>query len=174
MSGKDRKRLCRAPGIVKLNFNKALSYAFLLLRFRLRTQEEMIRRLKEKGASASVVVKVIDYLKGCGYLDDKKFIKDYLEASLEKGWGPVRVDFNLKKLGVSDKLRAEAVKATEAQSKSLIKELLDEKIFYLVENNPFLDKKKIKEKTVRFLANKGHNYKDIYRQLNKYFKKYES
>ncbi len=151
-------------------FNKALSYAFLLLRFRPRAQEEVRRRLRKRNFSPYIVRKVITYLKDYKYLDDQEFVKSYLGTSLIKGWGPVRVGVNLRKLGISGKLREEAVEAAKKESDVLIKNLLERKVCFLKSNEPNLSKKKIKEKAVRFLANRGFLYKDIYKHLDEYLK----
>jgi regulatory protein len=150
------------------DFSKALNYAFLPFRYRLRSQDEIYRRLKKKNTPLAIINKVIKYLKECNYLDDQEFTKNYLETALVKGWGPVRVNFNLKKLGISGKLRKKAVEEIEGKSNELIRLLAEEKLNRLKNNNPNQDKKKIKEKLVRFLANRGFYYRDIYNQLDNF------
>lgn len=156
------------------DFSKALNYAFLLLRFRARSQHEIRSRLKKRKTPSSVIGKVIKHLKKYNYLDDQEFVDSYIKASLTKGWGPIRVDYNLKKLGISGVLRKQAVDKVENQSGRLISQLLNEKVNSLRNNKPDLDKRKLREKTIRFLANRGFRYKNIFKYLNIYFKKDEN
>lgn len=149
------------------NFNKALNYAFLLLRFRPRSEVEVRRRLKKREYSLLIIRNVIKSLKDYNYINDQDFVKLYISDSLKKGWGPIRVNVNLKKIGISQKLRKEAVKKIEEKSSELIKKLSTEKIYFLNKNKPNLANKKKKEKLIRFLANKGFYYKDIFIYLEK-------
>lgn len=149
------------------NFNKALNYAFLLLRFRPRSGVEVRRRLKKREYPLSIIRNVIKSLKDYNYINDQDFVKLYISDSLRKGWGPIRVNVNLKKIGISQKLRKEAVKKIEAKSDQLIKKLIQEKTYFLNKNKPDLASKKKKEKLIRFLANKGFYYQDIFTHLEK-------
>lgn len=148
------------------SFEKALSYALCLIAYRPRTQAEIRRRLKKKKCSFFLADKVVKYLQDNSYLDDRRFIADYLEYSLARGWGPLRVNFNLKKIGISDSLRKEAVERSGRESRKLIREQLAAKMESLVRQNPGLKQNQIKEKAAKFLANKGFFYKDIRKQLN--------
>jgi len=102
------------------NFSKALNYAFLLLRFRPRSEHEIRTRLKKRKISPPVAKKVIDYLKSCNYINDQDFVKSYIESALIKGWGPIRVNLNLKRSGIAYKLRKQAVENIESQSNKMI------------------------------------------------------
>ncbi len=145
-----------------------------MLRFRLRTEDEIYKRLRKKGFSLAVVKKVVNYLKDNNYLDDKEFMRAYLGTALVKGWGPVKVNFNLKKIGICARLRQEAVRKSEKKSSELIKKLLAEKVCCLKKEKPKLKAKKIKAKLVRFLARRGFYYKDIYKYLDLFIKENEN
>ncbi|MCF7874104.1 MAG: RecX family transcriptional regulator [Candidatus Omnitrophica bacterium] len=123
-------------------------------------------RLKKREVSLSVIKKVIDYLKDCNYIDDQEFVESYLRSSLAKGWGPIKVNVKLKKFGISAKLRKQAVEQLEEKSQGLIDQLIEQKISSLKSSKPNLEEKKIKEKTIRFLATRGFYYKDIFSHLN--------
>gem|GEM_PF-481479 len=149
-----------------MEFKKALNYAFLLLRYRPRALNELRGRLKDKGFSSPVIRKTIGCLKELNYLNDWELVKSYLDTALAKGWGPLKVGYFLKKIGIEENLRKEAVKKIEGQSDSLIQNLAVNKILFIERNNPGLSRKKIKAKLVKFLAGRGFYYKDIYRYLN--------
>jgi regulatory protein len=151
------------------SFSKALNYAFLLLRFRPRSESEIRTRLKKRKVPLSIIKEVIDYLKGSNYINDQEFVKIYISSCLAKGWGPIKVNLKLKEFGVSVKLRKQALGQIEDKSQSLIDGLIEQKNNYLRENNPNLEENKIKAKIVRYLAAKGFYYKDIYIHLNNKF-----
>ncbi|MCF7874283.1 MAG: RecX family transcriptional regulator [Candidatus Omnitrophica bacterium] len=149
------------------SFSKALSYAYLLLRYRPRSEYEIRLRLRKKEFSKAIIRKVVRSLKDYNYIDDQEFVKNYVESSVAKGWGPVKVEFNLKKFKVAARLRKKALEEIESQSDKLIEKLFKEKIYSLKKSKPDLDQKKLKEKAIRFLANKGFYYKDIFVYLNR-------
>lgn len=151
------------------SFSKALNYAFLLLRFRSRSEFEIRTRLKKRKVSLSIIKEVIDYLKDANYINDQEFIKSYIDSCLVKGWGPMKANLKLKDFGVSVKLRRKALEQIEDKSQKLIDDLIEQKINYLRESKPDLEKNKIKAKMVRYLAAKGFYYKDIYAHLNNKF-----
>jgi regulatory protein len=149
------------------SFNKALSYAYLLLRYRPRSEYEIRLRLREKKFSKAIIRKAVRSLKDYNYIDDQEFVKSYVESSVSKGWGPIKVEFNLKKFKVAARLRKKALEEIKSQSDKLIEKLFQEKVYSLKKSKPDLDKKKLKEKIIRFLANKGFYYKDIFIHLNR-------
>ncbi|MCF7872765.1 MAG: recombination regulator RecX [Candidatus Omnitrophica bacterium] len=151
------------------SFSKALNYAFLLLRFRPRSEFEIRTRLKKRKVPLSVIKEVINYLKDANYINDQEFIKSYIDSCLAKGWGPMKANLKLKEFGISVKLRSQALEQIENKSQKLIDDLIEKKINYLRESAPGLEKNKIKAKLVRYLAAKGFYYKDIYIHLNNKF-----
>jgi regulatory protein len=124
-------------------------------------------RLREKEFSKAIIRKAVRSLKDYNYIDDQEFVKSYVESSVSKGWGPIKVEFNLKKFKVAARLRKKALEEIKSQSDKLIEKLFQEKVYSLKKSKPDLDKKKLKEKIIRFLANKGFYYKDIFIHLNR-------
>lgn len=150
-------------------FSKAINYAFLLLRFRPRSEFEIRTRLKKRKVSLLVIKKVIDYLKDANYINDQEFVKSYIDSCLAKGWGPMKANLKLKEFGIPVKLRRKALEQIEDKSQRLIEDLIEKKINYLRESKPNLEENKIKAKLVRYLTTKGFYYKDIYTHLNNKF-----
>ena len=93
----------------KHDFNKALSYSFLLLKYRARTKKEIIDRLKLKKFSASVIDKVIESLSDYGYIDDINFTSAFIKEKVNKGLSKKRIYFDLKRLGVSEEIIKEEI-----------------------------------------------------------------
>ncbi|HTZ17105.1 MAG TPA: regulatory protein RecX [Dissulfurispiraceae bacterium] len=66
------------------DFHKALQYAFLLLRYRDRSEKELLQRLGRKGFSEETSGKVLSYLKGKGYIDDVRFAQSLKRTAMEQ------------------------------------------------------------------------------------------
>jgi len=141
------------------DFRKALNYSFLLLKYRPRSRQEIIERLKRKKYSACVIEKVIHSLEENNYLNDEEFVRLFVASSLSRGWGRKRINYALKKLGISEDIRSDAIFDKQAFYERL-KELVDKKI----SNKP--RDKKTYQKIIRSLATKGFNYEDIIRALD--------
>ncbi len=66
---------------------KARDYAFLLLKFRLRSENELIRRLEKKKFSAQIIKKTLSSLKEKGFIDDNYFAKTWIESRVKRPLG---------------------------------------------------------------------------------------
>lgn len=142
------------------DFNQALSYSFLLLKYRARSKLELTRRLKEKKFSASVVKQTVQYLENNNYIDDREFVKLFVLSAVERGWGPRKVDFRLKQLGVSQDLRKLTLTSNAAFKKKL-RQTVEEKVVYLRRQEPSFSSKKIWQKIMRLLLSRGFDYSDV-------------
>jgi regulatory protein len=140
------------------NFKKALNYAFLLLKYRLRSKKEITSRLKKKGYSLSVIEKVIKYLEENGYINDETFAYQFVTCCLEKGWGKRKIEFYLKKLGISDELIENALNKEDV-FRDKLREIIDKRIkYYKNKKNPY-------QKILKYLLSKGFEYQDIIEEL---------
>jgi regulatory protein len=145
------------------DFNKALNYSFFLLKFRARSKNEIASRLKQKSYSSCVIKQVLSYLEESNYINDEDFTQCFVNYSLEKGWGPRRIDFNLKKLGISYELRKQAL-AADIDYRAKIRDIIKKKTAYYRKEK--VEGRKIWQKISRSLAAKGFNYDDIFREMN--------
>ena len=91
------------------DFNKALNYSFLLLKYRARTEKEIIRRLRLKKFSMPVIEKTVKFLNNYGYIDDVDFTSLFIKEKVNKGMSKKRIYFGLKKLGVSEEIIKEGI-----------------------------------------------------------------
>ena len=146
------------------DFNKALNYSFLLLKYRARSRDEIISRLKKKGYAPAVREKVVVYLEENNYINDKEFADLFVSYSFEKGWGPIRINFNLKRLGISPQLRKQALSGDFAYN-DRVKEIIKNKLAHYKRRKPSLPVPKIWQKIVMHLARKGFDYKVINYQM---------
>lgn len=137
-------------------FKKALSYAFLLLKYRARTFKEIRDRLKAKHFSAPVIENVLHFLESNGYLDDKAFASLYVKDKLGKGWGLRRISFALRRLGVCDENIDEIVSSVDPSS-------YRENIIKLIVRcrRRYPDDARRRGRIIRYLSSRGFNIKEI-------------
>jgi len=117
------------------------SYINLLFKYRLRTKEELIKRLKKKGFSDEEIEMEIEKLQSEGIIDDERFARIFVREELEKK--PVSKTILIKKL-VEKGVDFETAKRVVSQ------EYDEEKLFETV--NRIIDK----------LKKRGKNENKIY------------
>ncbi|MBU1121817.1 MAG: RecX family transcriptional regulator [Candidatus Omnitrophota bacterium] len=141
------------------DYKKALNYSFLLLKYRSRSKGEIIGRLKKRGVSDTLIDKVVEYLQEYNYINDKDFSCAFLEVSLNKGWGPKKIEFALKNLKVSQDLIEETLKDKSIYHNK-IRELIDKQFFrYKNKKNPY-------QKVIKYMLTRGFEYDMIAEQIN--------
>jgi len=139
------------------DFDQALSYSFLLLKYRARSRHEIEQRLKRKKYSPQVIKKTIGYLEEKKYLNDCDFAAVFTAAALQKGWGPKKIFFTLKKLGLAHELIEKAL-ANKEPFKKKIEALISQRINQCQGRAGY-------QKMIRFLISRGFSYQDIVSSL---------
>lgn len=112
---------------------KAKNYCFLLLKFRLRSEKELYRRLKKKKFDEAVIKRTLDFLKDKGFIDDNYFAGAWIESRIKKPLGLRRlrqelsikgidkqtIDIQLEKIKNNYSEEAVVSKIIEGQSKKI-------------------------------------------------------
>lgn len=80
---------------------KAKDYAFLLLKFRLRSENEIRQRLKKKKFDADIIETTLFFLKDKGFIDDNYFAKTWIESRIKKPLGIRRLKAELSIKGIN-------------------------------------------------------------------------
>lgn len=77
---------------------KAKEYAFLLLKFRLRSEKELAERLKRKKFSEEVIRETVAFLKEKKFIDDTLFARSWIQSRIKRPLGLRRIkqELNLK------------------------------------------------------------------------------
>ena len=83
---------------------KARNYAFLLLKFRPRSERELYARLKKKKFDESVIKDTLSFLKEKNFLDDNYFARAWIESRLKKPFGLRRIEQELKRKGIDKEI----------------------------------------------------------------------
>ncbi|RAO98831.1 RecX family transcriptional regulator [Petrotoga sp. 9PW.55.5.1] len=100
----------------KLDEEAAVRTALNLIKYRLRSEEELKKRLIEKGYGIDIVNKVIEKAKKSGLVDDKLFayLYAYDKLTLDKK-GPMFIQHKLRELDVDDYLISDALERVKSE-----------------------------------------------------------
>lgn len=79
---------------------KARNYAFLLLKFRPRSEKEICLRLRKKKFTTETIDKTLSFLKDKGFINDGDFARAWVEARLKKPFGIRRISQELRLKGI--------------------------------------------------------------------------
>lgn len=88
---------------------KAKNMALRLLTYRARSGKEVHEYLERKGFKEPVVQKTIDLLKEYNYLDDRKFTEEYINYRKNRGFGFIRIRYELIMKGIDKKIIDSAI-----------------------------------------------------------------
>jgi regulatory protein len=135
-------------------FNAALKYAFLLLKYRARSTQEIVERLGAKRCSPLIIKKVLVYLEEHKLTNDKEFARLFVSSSSGRGWGKRKIEFKLLKLGISKELSAQTLRDT-AYYKSKLREIIEKKLA------KYGREKSAYPKLLRYLGSRGFEYNEI-------------
>ncbi|MEK6728267.1 MAG: regulatory protein RecX [Candidatus Omnitrophota bacterium] len=87
-----------------MSVQKARAYAFLLLKFRLRSEKELYERLRKKKFDEAAIKEVLVFLKERKFIDDNLFAKTWIESRLKKPLGFRRLTQELKLKGIEKEI----------------------------------------------------------------------
>ena len=90
--------------------NRALAYAFRLLKYRLRSEYELRQRLKKRGFPESVISETLLFLKDKGLVDDSEFARIWVESRIKRPLGIYRLKQELRTKGIDRGLIDEVIK----------------------------------------------------------------
>ncbi|MEZ8222064.1 regulatory protein [Candidatus Fervidibacteria bacterium JGI MDM2 JNZ-1-D12] len=85
---------------------KAKAAAFRLLRYRPRSERELLARLKARGWDDSIAQEIVDRFKRVGLIDDRQMAEAFVQSALSDTQPHSRfeVRYKLKSLGISDEI----------------------------------------------------------------------
>jgi SOS response regulatory protein OraA/RecX len=65
-------------------------------------RQELARKLRARGYAADAIDAVLDQLERDDLLSESRLVEHYVAERLHKGFGPVRIRFELREKGLSD------------------------------------------------------------------------
>ncbi len=132
---------------------QALRYAFLLLKYRLRSEEEIRQRLIRKKFDAAFADGIVGFLREKKFLDDTVFARAWIQSRIARSLGLRRIEQELKRKGLhQDIIRVEIAKVKEQyREDSIIHDIAARRMKQLAGIEP----KKAKARLYQYLARRG-------------------
>lgn len=149
-------------------FARARDYGFLLLSYRDRSEYELKKRLYEKEFHSGVVREVLEYFKQEKLVDDRTFVRKWIENTLDtRPMGRMRVTHELKKKMIRGDIIEEAVQdlCTMETEERLARKAASKKMKALGSYPAETAKKRL----FRFLRSRGFPFNLIDQLMKEYF-----
>lgn len=145
--------------------NKALRYAFCLLKFRPRSEHELRERLGKKGFCESEIKETLIFLKQKGFIDDLSFAKAWVESRAKKPLGIRRLRHELGIKGVSKELINRVLE--ELAGKYCEEEAVRELVLRRREKLRNVEPAKAKRRIFAYLVRRGFPHDLILEEVNR-------
>ncbi len=126
-----------------------MDLAFRMLSRRSRSEAEIAGVLKLRGASASLVRRVLGRLRVLGYVDDRKLAAECAERWKERGFGSLRIQDQLRKLEVEERI-TESVRPDSREEREIARRVLARTF-----DPGELADRRVQARAARFLAGRG-------------------
>jgi regulatory protein len=141
-------------------YDRALNYCYLLLKYRNRAEKEIIDKLKQKNYCETTINLVINKLKSLNFINDEKYATEYIKYNLEKGKGIIYIKNQLIKKGIKKEIIADSIDKLKptADSEYESAKLLFNKKIKQYENLPV---NKIYNRISGYLARRGFSLETI-------------
>ena len=136
-------------------FFKARNTVFRLLKFRLRSEKEILEKLKAKNLPVSVIRQTIHYFKDLDLIDDRRFAQEWTSSRLKKPFGINRIRLELKTNGIDPAIIETTIK--EATDKYEESEVVARLARYRASKYKNIGPEKIRQRVYGFLLRRGFN-----------------
>jgi regulatory protein len=131
----------------------ARAYAFLLLKFRLRSEQELKTRLKQKGFSEALSQDTVNFLKEKEFINDRIFARGWVASRLKRPFGLRKIRQELICKGLDKEIIQDALLAVkEHYHESQIVSQLAQQRFSRLKN---IEPLKAKARVYAYLLRRG-------------------
>jgi regulatory protein len=145
------------------SFAKARDYAFFLLKFRLRSENELFGRLIRKKFSEETAKEVVAFLEEKKFIDDNIFAKAWLNSRLKRRLGLRRIKQELKQKGINKGIiETEIAKVKSYSEAETVLELAKERLG----KSKAIEPVKAKRRVYEFLLRRGFSPEIVIDTLN--------
>lgn len=111
------------------SFDKARDYAFFLLKFRLRSEDEIIQRLRKKKIPEDTIKEVTSFLREKRFVDDNNFAQAWLNSRLKRPLGLRRIRQELSQKGIAKGVvETEIAKVKDYSETEVVSDLARERL----------------------------------------------
>ena len=137
-----------------------------LLKIRLRSENEVRQRLKQKNVSPEIIETTMDEFKKIDLINDRYFARMWINDRLAKPLGAVRIAYELKTKGVSEEIyKEELEEILSVFDEESIALKLAEKRAQLYKK---IDRLKRRHRLYGFLSRRGFHQKIIQKIIQKF------
>lgn len=145
---------------------RAKSKALSILKKQDRTQEEVRNKLKKDGYTSDVIDKAIEYLVELDYINDYRYVENYIESKKNKK-SIIQIKNILKQKGINNQVIEVIIDDNYINEYKVLERLIEKKLINM--NIEKLDKEQYQKLYYHFVR-KGFNTTDVIKQLYKYRK----
>ena len=97
-----------------LDYPELEQAALRLLAGREHSRQELRNKLHSRGGEPEDTERLLDQLEQQGYLSDERFLEQYVEVRIRKGFGPLRIRAELQERGLDDGLINEQLRESDS------------------------------------------------------------
>jgi len=145
------------------SFDQARNYAFFLLKFRLRGENELVQRLQLKKIPEETIKEVISFLKEKRFIDDNVFAKAWIDSRLKRPLGLRRIKQELRQKGVDKEIiEAQTAKVKDYSEVETVLDLAKARLNRL----KGIDQLSAKRRVYAFLLRRGFSPEIVIDTLN--------
>ena len=101
--------------------------AVRLLARREHSKSELITKLVSKGEQQEIAESVVAELAAIGAVDDERFAIGYTESRRKRGYGPQKIEFELRQRGVDETLIGSAIRANDRKWNDVLNKVIKRK-----------------------------------------------
>lgn len=140
--------------------SKAKDTAMRFIGYKARTKKEVTEKLKEKEFSNEITDEVIALLEKYNYINDEAFARAYIKERFNsKGYGALRISYELKHKGIADDIINEALSDMSLNEEERAVLLIKKKLAY--KSIDIQNDLKEKQRLYGYLARRGFSYDTI-------------
>ena len=159
-----RRSRTAAPDSAQQQLKKAKVKALNLLERMDRTEGQLREKLLDAGFEPDTAEQAIEYVKGYGYLDDERYVRNYIEyRSGQKSRKQLEQELRFRKGVSSDLIRKVYDELEPADERVLIRKLLEKKHYCPAECG-----ERQRQKPMAFLLRRGFRTGDILSVMKEY------
>ncbi len=134
-------------------YEKTLKYVLNILNRKDYTEFELRNKLETKNFDAEVVSNVISHLRNKNFINDERYVENYIYFRLNAGYGKFKIRYELKSRGIDEELIDKHLNT--ACEKESAERLFESRY------NSFRNKKNGKIKMFSFFERRGYSYETI-------------
>lgn len=144
--------------------NKAIGYAFALLKYRPRSEYELRQRLKRKGFTETTIRQTLLFLKEKGFVDDYEFARIWIESRIKKPLGIYRLKQELRIKGINKELIEQLIE--QIGNRYSEEEVISDLIQRRLEKLKHIEPAKAKRRIYLYLLRRGFSSNKIQEALD--------